>query len=323
MPVSPKALINKLNPTCREALEQGIALSFSRTHFNIEIEHWLMKLLEGSNNDLTYILRQYAIDTSKVKRELEQSLSRLKTGNSRPGAIADEILDAIREGWIFGSLEQGSYQIRSAHLLAAMLATRTLRDRVTSSSPELGRISVEKLQADMKDLLPRVASKENDQEAAAAAVAGPGASASTGGAPAAPGGGKTPALDQFTVNLTAKAKTGSIDPVVGRDHEIRQVIDILTRRRQNNPILTGEAGVGKTAVVEGLARRIASGDVPPMLKDVSLLTLDVGLLQAGASMKGEFEQRLRGVIDEVQASTKPIILFIDEAHTLIGTGGGG
>ena len=321
MPVSPKSLINKLNPTCREALEQGIALSFSRTHFNIEIEHWLLKLLEGTNNDLTYILRQYAIDASKVKRELEQSLSRLKTGNSRPGAIADEVLDAIREGWILGSLEQGGYQVRSAYLLAALLSTRTLRDRITGSSPELGRISVEKFQAEMGDLLPRVASKENDQAAAAAAVAGPGGTAPSGGAAAPPGGGKTPALDQFTVNLTAKAKTGGIDPVVGRDHEIRQVVDILTRRRQNNPILTGEAGVGKTAVVEGLALRIVAGDVPDPLKNVQLHTLDLGLLQAGAGVKGEFENRLKSVIDEVKRSPTPIILFIDEAHTLIGAGG--
>jgi type VI secretion system protein VasG len=319
MAVSPKALINKLNPTCKEALEQGIALSFARTHFNIEIEHWLIKLLEGSNNDLTYILRQYAIDAAKVKRELEQSLTKLKTGNSRPGALADEVLDAIREGWIFGSLEQDGHQVRSAHLLTALLATRMLRDRVASSSPELARISVEKLQADLKDLLPRVASKENDQEAAAAALAGPVPSNSGASAPAP--GGKTPALDQFTVNLTAKAKSGGIDPVVGRDHEIRQVIDILTRRRQNNPILTGEAGVGKTAVVEGLALRIVSEDVPEPLKNVQLHTLDLGLLQAGAGVKGEFENRLKSVIDEVKRSPNPIILFIDEAHTLIGAGG--
>jgi type VI secretion system protein VasG len=316
MQVSLKALINKLNPTSKEALEQGIALSVSRTHFNIEIEHWLLKLLEGTNNDLTYVLRQYGIDAAKVKRELEQQLSRLKTGNSRPGAIAEEILDAIREAWIFASLEQGSPQIRSAHLLAAMLATRTLRDRITNSSPELDKISVEKLQAEMKDLLPRVASKENDQEAAAAAISGPSPTA-----PTTPGGGKTPALDQFTVNLTAKAKAGAIDPVVGRDHEIRQVVDILTRRRQNNPILTGEAGVGKTAVVEGLALRIISGDVPHPLKSVQLHTLDLGLLQAGAGVKGEFENRLKSVIDEVKRSPIPIILFIDEAHTLIGAGG--
>ncbi|HEV3384661.1 MAG TPA: type VI secretion system ATPase TssH [Gemmata sp.] len=321
MQVSLKALINKLNPTTKEALEQGIGLSVSRTHFNIEIEHWLMKLLEGTNNDFTYILRQYGIDGAKVKRELEQSLNRLKTGNSRPGAIAEEILDAIREAWIFCSLEQGAFKIRSAHVLAALLATRTLLDRITSSSPELGRLSVEKLLSEMKDLLPRVASKENDQEAAAAAVAGPGTSATTAGAPSAPGGGKTPALDQFTVNLTAKATAGGIDPVVGRDHEIRQVIDILTRRRQNNPILTGEAGVGKTAVVEGLALRIMSGDVPEPLKNVQLHTLDLGLLQAGAGVKGEFENRLKSVIDEVKRSPIPIILFIDEAHTMIGAGG--
>jgi type VI secretion system protein VasG len=321
MAVSPKSLISKLNQTCKQALEQAIALSFARTHFAIEIEHWLLKLLDGADNDLAFILRQYAIDAAKVKRELEQSLNRLKTGNSRPGALADEVLDAAREGWIFGSLELGAHQVRSAHLLHAVLATRTLRDRVASSSPELDRISVEKLQADLKDLLPRVATKENGEEAAAAAVAGSGAAPVSSGGAAPAGGGKTPALDQFTVNLTAKAKSGGIDPVVGRDHEIRQVIDILTRRRQNNPILTGEAGVGKTAVVEGLALRIVGGDVPEPLKNVQLHTLDLGLLQAGAGVKGEFENRLKSVIDEVKRSPVPIILFIDEAHTLIGAGG--
>jgi type VI secretion system protein VasG len=320
MAVTPKALIDKLNPTTKKALEQAIALCMSRTHFNVELEHWFTKLLEGTNNDLTFILRQYAIDAAKVKRELEQSMNGFKTGNSRPPALGNEILDAIRESWVLGSLDQGAHRVRSGHLLAAVLADRMLGERLKSSSRELGRISVEKLQEDMKDLLPRVASEENDQEAAAAAVAGPGPSAA-GSGPVAAHGGKTPALDQFTVNLTAKAKSGGIDPVVGRDHEIRQVIDILTRRRQNNPILTGEAGVGKTAVVEGLALRIVEGDVPEPLRNVQLHTLDLGLLQAGAGVKGEFENRLKSVIDEVKRSPVPIILFIDEAHTLIGAGG--
>ncbi len=323
MAVTPKSLIDKLNGTCKKALEQAIALCMSRTHFSVELEHWLLSLLNGTNNDLAFILRQYAIDAGKVKRELEASLNHFKTGNSRGApAFAAEVLDAIREAWVFGSLDQGAHRVRSGHLLAAILADRMMADGVKSSSPELGRISVEKLQTDMKDLLPRVASDENDQEAAAAAVAGPGAGSGGGSAGGpAPGGGKTPALDQFTVNLTANAKAGKIDPVLGRDHEIRQVIDILTRRRQNNPILTGEAGVGKTAVVEGLALRITGGDVPDPLKTVELRTLDLGLLQAGAGVKGEFENRLKSVIDEVKRSPTPIILFIDEAHTLIGAGG--
>src|SRR5262245_17970544 len=321
MAASPKALIDKLNTTCKKALEQAIALCMSRTHFNVELEHWLIKILEGSNNDLAFVFRQYGLDAGKVKRELEASLNAFKTGNGRPPALASEILDATREAWVFGSLEQGGHKVRSAHLLAAILADRMLGERVKASSRELGRLSVEKLQAEMADLLPRVASEENDQEAAAAALAGPGPSASTGGGPAPAGGGKPPALDQFTVHLTANAPAGQIAPAVGRDPEIRQVIDILTRRRQNNPILTGEAGVGKTAVVEGLALRIVGGDVPEPLKPVQLHTLDLGLLQAGAGVKGEFENRLKSVIDEVKRSPIPVILFIDEAHTLSGAGG--
>ena len=213
-----------------------------------------------------------------MRRELEQSLNVFKTGNGRPPALATEILDAIREAWVFGSLEQGGHKVRSGHLLAAH-SRRPHARRADQGQLEGTRPSSRsrRLQAEMGDLLPRVASDENDQEAAAAAVAGPSASAG-GGGPAPAGGGKTPALDQFTVNLTAKAKSGAIDPVVGRDHEIRQVIDILTRRRQNNPILTGEAGVGKTAIVEGLALRIVGGDVPEPLKPVQLRTLDLGLL---------------------------------------------
>jgi type VI secretion system protein VasG len=317
MAVTVKALIDKLNPTCTKALNQAVGLSFSRTHFSVEIEHWLLKLLEGTNNDLTYLLRQYGIDASRVRRELEVPLNQLKTGNSRPGTLGDEIVEAIREAWVFGSLEQGAHRVRSAHLLAALLATRRLRDRVASSSPELARLPVEKLQTDMAELLAKVPSEENDQEATAAAVDPAGLAKPVLASPES----KTPALDQFTINLTAKAKAGQIDPVVGRDHEIRQVIDILTRRRQNNPILTGEAGVGKTAIVEGLARRIVSGDVPEPLKPVQLHTLDLGLLQAGAGVKGEFENRLKSVIDEVKRSPVPIILFVDEAHTLIGAGG--
>ena len=317
MAVSLRSLIEKLNPTCKSALaDEAIRLCMARTHFYIEIEHWLIALLGNPNNDLGFLLRQYAIDAARVKRDLEAAVGRFKTGNSRPPGFSTDILDAIREAWVFASLEQGAARVRSGHLLYALLSDRGLSGRVKDTSPELARLSVEKLSADMQELLPRVQSEENAHEAAAAATA----SAGGGGAPA-PGGGKTPNLDQFTVNLTTSAKGGKIDPVVGRDAEIRQVIDILTRRRQNNPILTGEAGVGKTAVVEGLAMRIASGDVPEPLRNVELRTLDLGLLQAGAGVKGEFENRLKGVIDEVKRSATPIILFIDEAHTLIGAGG--
>jgi type VI secretion system protein VasG len=318
MAVSPRALIDKLNPTCRAALvDEAIRVCMARTHFHIELEHWLLALLASPNNDLGFLLRQYAIDPARVKREIEAALTKFKTGNSRPPGFSSDILDAVQAAWVFGSLECGAPQVRSAHLLYALVSDRTLSGRLAGSSAELARVSPEKLAADVKDLLPRTQSEENAQEAAAAAVE----PAAGGGVPGPAPGGKTPALDQFTVSLTANAKAGKIDPVVGRDAEIRQVIDILSRRRQNNPILTGEAGVGKTAVVEGLALRIAEGDVPETLKTVHLRTLDLGLLQAGAGVKGEFENRLKGVIDEVKRSPIPIILFIDEAHTLIGAGG--
>ena len=316
-----RSLIGKLNRTCSRALEQAIGLCNTRSHSYVELDHWLLTLLEADAGDLAFVLRQYAIDAGKVKRELETALNRLRTGARDTPGLATEILDAVQVAWVFASLEQGAHKVRSAYLLYAVLSDPKLRGGVVAGSPELGRVSVEKLRADLADLLPRVASEENDQEASAAATSSAASGFAGGGGAAAPrAGGKTPALDQFTVNLTAKAKAG-MDPVIGRDAEIRQVIDILTRRRQNNPILTGEAGVGKTAVVEGLAQRIAADDVPDPLRNVQLHTLDLGLLQAGAGVKGEFENRLKSVIDEVKRSPIPIILFIDEAHTLIGAGG--
>ncbi|AMV29699.1 Chaperone protein ClpB [Gemmata sp. SH-PL17] len=321
MAVSPRALIEKLDPTCRTTLvDEAIRLCMTRTHFYVELEHWLAALLANPNNDVGFLLRQYAIDANKVKRDLDAALNRLKTGNTSAPGLSTNILNAVREAWVFGSLELGAPLVRSAHLLYAMLADDNMGEQLKRASAEFGRISKEKLASDIRDLLPGMQSEEAAQEASATAVAAAtgGGMTSGGGAPRA--GGKTPALDQFTVNLTAKAKAG-MDPVIGRDSEIRQVIDILTRRRQNNPILTGEAGVGKTAVVEGLAQRIAADDVPEPLRNVQLHTLDLGLLQAGAGVKGEFENRLKSVIDEVKRSPMPIILFIDEAHTLIGAGG--
>jgi type VI secretion system protein VasG len=321
--INPRNLIEKLNGTCNRALQGAAGLCLSKTHYHVEVEHWLLKLVEGAGNDLAPVLRHFQVDAGRVKRELETAIGKFKTGNGRAPDLSVEIIDLIREAWTLASLEYGAYKIRSAHLLAAVLGERMLSMRVKSSSAELARVPEERLVKDLKELLPRITTEENDQEAAAAATAGQSMGAPPGpdGQPGPAPGSKTPALDQFTHNLTANARSGKIDRILGRDAEIRQVIDILTRRRQNNPILTGEAGVGKTAVVEGLALRITQGDVPDPLKNVELRTLDLGLLQAGAGVKGEFENRLKSVIQEVKSSAIPVILFIDEAHTMIGAGG--
>ncbi len=309
---NPRPLVNKLNATCRRALEGAAGLCLSRTNYNVELEHWLLKLLETADTDLTKILKHYDVDPARVSRELTRTLDGLKTGNARPPSLSPDLLDWMREAWSLGSLDYASPRIRSGHLLAALLTERSLAARLRTSSAELAKISPEKLRED----LPALTAKSPEAEATAQEGA-----PSEPGAPSAPVDSKTPSLDQFTMNLTDRARKGEIDPVIGRDFEIRQVIDILLRRRQNNPILTGEAGVGKTAVVEGFALRVVSGDVPPPLRNVAIRTLDLGLLQAGAGVKGEFENRLKSVIAEVKASPQPIILFIDEAHTLIGAGG--
>jgi type VI secretion system protein VasG len=310
--LSLKSLIGKLNEHCRRALDNAIGLCSSKSNYNVELEHWLLKLLETPNTDLTRLLRQFEIDQSKLEREIIHSMESFKTGNSRVPGLSPTITDLAREAWVLASVEYSSPVIRSGHLLLAMLATPQLAEQVLGSIPLLGTISVDRLQKDLRD----VCAGSVEDTASAKTPSG----ASEGG-PQLASGGKTPALDQFTIDLTARAREGKVDPVLGRDFEIRQLIDILMRRRQNNPILTGEAGVGKTAVVEGFALKIAAGDVPPVLQNVSLRTLDLGLLQAGAGVKGEFENRLKSVINEVKSSPQPIILFIDEAHTMIGAGG--
>jgi type VI secretion system protein VasG len=316
--VSSRSLIEKLNTACRRGLEGAAGLCMSRTHFHVEIEHWLLKLLESNNNDLYYLLRHYGLDAGKVVRELEKTIGHFKAGNGRAPDLTDEILDAIREAWVLSSLEFGAGRVRSGYLLTALLVDRNLARRMQSSSPELAKLNAERLQKEVRDYLAATPTDENSQDVP---IAESTPTTAADGTPMPSGSSKTPSLDQFTVNLTERAKKGEIDPVIGRDAEIRQVIDILTRRRQNNPILTGEAGVGKTAVVEGLALRIATGDVPGPLKNVILRILDLGLLQAGAGVKGEFENRLKSVIQEVKSSVQPVILFIDEAHTMIGAGG--
>ncbi|WP_319410079.1 type VI secretion system ATPase TssH [uncultured Desulfosarcina sp.] len=307
-----KSLIGKLNETCRSALESAAGLCLSQTHYEVDIEHFLIKLLEMSDTDILKILKHFEINEAHLVADLTRSIEKFKTGNARTPALSPRIPRMIKEAWLLASVEYQTPQVRSGHVLLSLLDSEDFSRMLISSSDTLKKISVETLKENLIDLT------SGSGEDVGTAV-GAGTDTTSSGTPARPGGAK--ALDQYTINLTERAKKGEIDPVLGRDFEIRQMVDILIRRRQNNPILTGEAGVGKTAVVEGFALRIAEGDVPPILQNVALHTLDLGLLQAGAGIKGEFENRLKGVINEVKASPIPIILFIDEAHTLIGAGG--
>jgi type VI secretion system protein VasG len=314
-----KGLISKLNPVCQRALEGAAGLCLSRTNYNVEIEHWLVKLLEQPGNDVCLLLKHFEIDQARVLADLTRAIDRFKTGNARPPMLSPEVCELIKEGWLTASVDHNEQKVRGAWLLLALLSNESLGRRAVAASDEFRRIAPDVLRQEAPRVFPRSTESDYMPGGAAAEEAGDGGSGGEDGKPKGPT--KTPSLDQFTIDLTARAKAGKIDPVLGREAEVRQIIDILTRRRQNNPILTGEAGVGKTAVVEGFACRIASGDVPEPLKNVQLRTLDLGLLQAGAGVKGEFENRLKGVIDEVKKSPTPIILFIDEAHTLIGAGG--
>ena len=306
-----KSLIGKLNDTARSALEAAAGLCLSRTHYDIEIEHYLMKLLDVADSDFVHITQHFGVDRSRLAAELTRTLDRLKSGNARTPTLSPTLLKMLTEGWTIGSIDFNASQIRTGFTVLALVADDDLSRLMRETSREFQKIQAEALR---KDFLSIVAGSHEEQIEEAASVAGE-------GAPARLKGGKTPNLDQYTVNLTENARMGKVDPVLGRDFEIRQIVDILTRRRQNNPILTGEAGVGKTAVVEGFALRVALGDVPPILKNVTIRTLDLALLQAGAGVKGEFENRLKGLIEEVKSSLTPIVLFIDEAHTMIGAGG--
>jgi type VI secretion system protein VasG len=311
MNVNLRSLIGRLNDTTRNAVESAAGLCLSRTQYDVEVEHYLMKLLDSSDSDLSLILKHYEINRSRLAADLTASLDRLKSGNARTPSLSPSLVKMLSEAWTLGSLDFGAGQIRSGHTILALAANEDLHRMIRGVSRELEKISAEDLQKNFATIL----ADSVEEDVATPVQATPGG----GGPPRA--GGKTPNLDQFTVDLTQKAREGRIDPVLGRDFEVRQVVDILTRRRQNNPILVGEAGVGKTAVVEGFAMRIASGEVPPPLVGVTLRTLDLALLQAGAGIKGEFENRLKGLIEEVRSSPTPIILFIDEAHTMIGAGG--
>ncbi len=315
MNVNLKSLVGRLNDTCRDALEGAAGLCHSRTNYDVEIEHILAKLLEQENTDLHKLCRHFEISVDRLTKDVELALNRLKSGNTRTPGLSDRLPRWFQDAWLLASVDFGEARVRSGHLILALLSNDGTARIARDISREFSHMSVETLTAKLADI---TADSDEAREAMALGETG----GVSGGAPVAPGvPGKKKALDQYTEDLTAKAHAGKIDPILGRDFEIRQVIDILTRRRQNNPILTGEAGVGKTAVVEGFALRIAQGDVPEPLRNVAVRTLDLGLLQAGAGVKGEFENRLKSVIDEVKASPQPIILFIDEAHTMIGAGG--
>ena len=258
-----KALVARLDDHCRRALEAAAGLTLSRSHYNVEIEHWLVKLADGTDTDIAAILRHYEADHGRLMADLNRALDRLKTGNARAPSLSPEIVEAAKQAWLFASVEHGLSRVRSGHLLWAMLADETLSRHTRDISGQFGRIQADALKRDLLTIT------RDSVEAASVTTSVDGAPATGGeGEPGAPRPAGSGALDQFTIDLTARARAGKIDPILGRDTEIRQVVDIITRRRQNNPILTGEAGVGKTAVVEGFAVRIAQGDVPPALKDV-------------------------------------------------------
>ena len=318
--ISRVALFGKLNTLAYQSIESATVFCKLRGNPYVEVAHWLHQILQRADgSDLHAIARGFELNPATLAQELTQALDRLPRGATSISDLSAHIEDATERAWVWASLKFGATRIRTGHLLIALLKTPGLTSQLHAMSRELGRIKADMLLESFAKL-----TSGSPEAALDEVTSGPTAGAAPGefsGAMPPAQLGKEEALKRFTVDLTEQARQGRIDPVVGRDEEIRQVIDILMRRRQNNPILTGEAGVGKTAVAEGLALRVASGDVPPALAKVTLRALDVGLLQAGASMKGEFEQRLRQVIDEVQSSTTPIVLFIDEVHTLVGAGG--
>ncbi|WP_426170289.1 type VI secretion system ATPase TssH [Pseudoduganella sp. R-34] len=324
MSINLKTLIGKLNDTCRNAATRAASICVGLGQYEVDQEHLLLALLENPRSDMVALARHFEVDTSRLQADLQAEIARFRSGNARTPVFSARLPKLFEHAWLIASLDLQAGQqvfIRSGHLLQAMLTDPELSQLAYRSSALFHRFEAD----DIKHHLDKLTANSEEAEAAAATrAAGAGGDGDLGGDPVGEmqqPAGKTPALDQFTTNLTERARAGKVDPVIGRDAEIRQAIDILMRRRQNNPILTGEAGVGKTAVVEGLALRIAQGDVPDVLKGVAIHTLDMGLLQAGASVKGEFENRLKNVIDEVRKSPTPIILFIDEAHTMIGAGG--
>nr|MCU0808988.1 AAA family ATPase [Candidatus Contendobacter sp.] len=318
--ISRVALFGKLNSLGYKAIESATVFCKLRGNPYVELVHWLHQILQLPDSDLHRAIQHFSLNPSRLAKDFTEALDRLPRGATSISDLSSHVDAAVKEAWVYATLLFNDSQVRTGHLLVGMLKTPDLRNALLAISREFDKVKLDTLTERFADIV--AASPETGLRASDGSQVGGGAAPGEASEAVAPAQlGKQEALQRFSVDLTARARQGELDPIVGRDEEIRQIVDILMRRRQNNPILTGEAGVGKTAVVEGFAQRIASGEVPPPLKDVTLRVLDVGLLQAGASMKGEFENRLRQVIDEVQSSPKPIILFIDEAHTLVGAGG--
>jgi type VI secretion system protein VasG len=315
--ISRSALFGRLNPTALKAIETATGFCKMRGNPYVELAHWMHILLQDPRNDVGMIRTRFAVDDAALARDTVAALDALPRGATAISDFSPQIEEAVEKGWLYASLMFAAGRVRSGHLILGMLKTPQLKNALLSISSEWRKVQADKLGDEFAGICAGSSETGSENAGAAASIDGDPGAVDSGGGAAATG----EALAKYSVDLTERARKGEIDQIVGRDAEIRQVIDILLRRRQNNPILTGEAGVGKTAVVEGFARRIVDGDVPPVLKDVTLRALDIGLLQAGASVKGEFEKRLRQVIDEVESSPKPVILFIDEAHTLIGAGG--
>ena len=317
--ISRVALFGKLNKLGYQAIESAAVFCKLRGNPYVEIVHWMHQILQGQDSDIHRIAQYYKLDPARMAGELTRALDSLPRGASSITDISEHFDNTLERSWVYASLKYKSAQIRTGHIILGMLKTQGLRNILFGISEEFRKIKPDEFADNFAKAV------EGSPEEGLLPQDGSGISTGRPGedtgavAPAAMG--KEEALGKYCTDLTQQARDGKIDPIVGRDEEIRQLVDVLMRRRQNNPILTGEAGVGKTAVVEGFALRIARGDVPPALKDARLLALDVGLLQAGASMKGEFENRLKSVIEEVQASQTPIIMFIDETHTLVGAGG--
>ena len=314
--ISLEAVTGKLNRIGYETFIQALRQAKGAGNRNVELAHWMSHILQHNGTDLTRTVEHFNLDRAKMLMDIGEAIGGLRQRQTEMPEISDHVQEALDSGWYYATLLFGETQIRTGHILVGAFKKAETRRALTNLSREFGKINIDTLTDEHRTIW-RNSEEENLRPMDGSGLRG----ADTPGAHDAAGPKGTTALDRFSQDLTEKAASGEMDPILGRDEEIRQIIDVLMRRRQNNPILTGEAGVGKTAVVEGFAQRVAAGDVPPPLRGVKVCALDIGLMQAGASMKGEFEQRLRSVIDEVQNSPTPIILFIDEAHTLIGAGG--
>ena len=312
--ISRSRLFSKLGPTAYKALESATVFCKMRGNPHVELVHWIFQLLQADASDLSVLVKAFELDRGRLQADLTRALDALPRGASSISDLSSHIDDAVERGWTWASVMYGAGHVRSGTLLVGIVKTNSLRNALLGLSREFDRIKPDRL-VDEFEALTKGSAEAAEEQVATSATPGEASGAMAGE------GAKGSALARYSQDLTAKARAGEIDPVLGRDEEIRQIVDILMRRRQNNPILTGEAGVGKTSVVEGFALRVVKGDVPPSLREIRICSLDLGMLQAGASMKGEFENRLRQVIDEVQSSAQPTILFIDEAHTLIGAGG--